>query len=736
VKISELSAGRPYKSAVVDISAGTFIGVEVVSRCLAFATIIFSGPLAFGFAQGAFHIAIAATITALTLALFSQIRISIGSPQDVPAAIVAAVVPVSLGASGLTQDVMLATALFATALTAALMAVAMMLSAHFRITDMVRIIPFPVLSGFLASSGYLILNSVLVARYELNDAGTWLRLMDDPSFAARLALAVGFGIVLYLVIHSRWPWMSLILAVLGVIAFNVFINVAGYDVETMRALGFLNPLTETSETIEWAPLMLGQVDWGQILKFLPTLVLAAVMGGLACVLIVNGIENLLKTDVDLDREVRITGRANLLSSCLGGHASFIAMSSTVLADRLGATGRGAPIAHTIVLIAGLLFLGPIISTVPEFVLVAMSLAIGADLLISSSWSLRKSLPAMEMCLVLSIVAVTIFIGIFEATAVGLVAATFIFAVRYGRLSVFKHRGDARSIRSRSERTVLEERVLDDKGSQTQIAVIQGYLFFGSIEQLFRYFTTVCNDVPETERVIFDFSGCMGLDPSAATRLERLLSAAENRNIALFMVNPPSETLPFLRVHEAIDYASLPDRNDIPDRKLILFDDMEAALNANENLLLSETEAESLDTNSLLAIFEAAIGPHPRLADLVAQTRTKELDTGEALMKTGQRSADIFFVLSGRVEEQLVADDGTTTSIRSVGPGGIIGEIEGYKGSVRSTDAIAMEPSKLAVLTETRMLRFELRDPELASLAHRVIATYLATKVLRMNRSRA
>ena len=96
--------------------------------------------------------------------------------------------------------------------------------------------------------------------------------------------------------------------------------------------------------------------------------------------------------------------------------------------------------------------------------------------------------------------------------------------------------------------------------------------------------------------------------------------------------------------------------------------------------------------------------------------TRELTAGEALFAVGDPGDSMFAVLEGAIELRL---DGRV--VETVHPGGIIGELVLIEPAPRSLDAVAVEPSKVAVVNEREFTFLVQEHPTFALQVMQIMA---------------
>jgi SulP family sulfate permease len=113
---------------------------------------------------------------------------------------------------------------------------------RFRLANLTRYIPYPVVGGFLAGSGWLlVIGSIKAATGEPVRMGTLIPLFTTAKLLPWLPCAV-FGIALF-VVQLRVKHWSVFLVFLGLCTggFYIFLAAAGTSIEGARHAGWLIP---------------------------------------------------------------------------------------------------------------------------------------------------------------------------------------------------------------------------------------------------------------------------------------------------------------------------------------------------------------------------------------------------------------------------------------------------------------------------------------------------------------
>lgn len=456
-----------------------------------------------------------------------------GTVQDVTAAVLVVI------AAGIVQDLgadhpaLIGTVIAAIVLTSALTGTTLWLIGRLGLGQLVRFVPFPVIGGFLAGTGWLLLlgGVGLLAGGDvvLSDPTVW----TDPAFLALILPGVGFGILL--VVGTRRGAGSAFVPLTCVAAIVVFyaIVLLGPGICATRAGGWL--LGPFPEGALWPPdtAVLRSVDVGAIAAQTVGIVTVVLLSAVALLLNVSGIELSTQQDADLDRELRVAGLSNLLSAAGGGLPGFHALSLSNLAHRGGATARTARFAAAGVVAVTLVLSGDIVARVPRPVVGGLLVFLGLAFLVEwlvDGWSRLSRTDYVVVVIVIVIAAV----GFLEGVAVGIVITSLLFVVTYSRTDVVKRTIAGEVNPSQVDRSPAEAERLQELASAITVLELQGFLFFGTAHRLVEDIgKRLQRSDGRMSYVILDFRDVTGLDfvrgvQFPASRAARATSRGDDR----------------------------------------------------------------------------------------------------------------------------------------------------------------------------------------------------------------
>lgn len=700
---------------------GLIAGVDNIVTSVAIASLLLAGPLASGLGLGVGVFLLGGAVLALVVALRSTLPNSIALVQETSVAVLAAAIITATAPLQGPPEVKVATAIAILGTASFVTGALFWITGRLKLGGMVRFLPYPVVAGFLAGSGWLLVDGAMVMVTGKGIGSELLETMAEPGRMAVVLQSVAFALVLYVMLRrfSHPATMPLLMIAAG-IAFFVGLAATGISVDDARTLGYLPRVTD-SGGVELPSLgILAAIDWPSVLLAGPTIVSIAALSMVGFLLNLSGLELAVGRDIDVDAELRSTGIANVLSGAVGGPSGYVGLSMTILAQKAGVRGRAAGITTALALIVGIAAAGAIVFQVPVFLTAGFVLFLGIGLLEEWLVNTRRELPLVEWLIVLLILLSIALVGFLQGLAVGLMVSIGVFVFNYSRLPVVRLNTSGMEHRSSVDRSPAASRFLGGNGDAIEIIQLQGYLFFGSADRMVKYVArrhTARNRAP-LRFLILDFRHVGGLDSSATTGFIKIKRMSEDNHVKVFFTHVSSEIEKTLRI-AGLRFS--------PDGWMSLEADIDHALERAEEELLGDQHDPRVEAG-LLAHLSTIAGPHPRMADLLAEMTQISLQPGDVVITAGDKADDVFFVARGRVRVEITLPSGRKLRLRTMTDGAIVGEIALYLKLERTADVIVEAPSEVFRLSAADLSRLERDDPELALLAHRLLAINLSEKL--------
>ncbi len=719
------------------LAAGAVAGVLCVMVQTSFAVLIFAGVLSPYVSRGLGLTLLAATIMNLVVAFGSSLRGVVAIPQDSPAAILAVSAAAIAGSvpPGSTADEILSTVLVTIALTSLVAGLFFLLLGWLRQGGLVRYIPYPVIGGFLAGIGWLLVQGSvgIMAGVPLTVAN--LSDLLRPDLLVRWLPGLAFALAALLALR-RWSHFLILPGLLlgSVLLFYLVVWLTGVPLAQLWAGDWL--LGPFPAGALWQPLtpdVLRAAHWPSVVAQAGSIGTILVVSAVSLLLNSSSLELLARRDIDLDRELKAAGVANLLAGAAGtGPVGYQALSVSSLSYRMGAPSPVVSLV-TAALCGLMLVVGPaILSYVPRVVPGGLILFLGFAFLVEWLVDAWPRLSRVDYAIIVLILAVTAVFGVLEGVGLGLGVAVLLFVLEYSRVGAVRRALSATALRSNVDRPRGENRLLRDNGDWLFVLELQGYLFFGTAYGLLERVRhrLARPDVPPPRYVLLDFRRVSGLDVSAALSFGRLAQMAASRDLDLVF----TDLSPGLQHQLARE---MPAAGGPPP--WLLFPDLDHGLEWCEDRILSLLQAaEPLPTAAAgpagcegAAWFQAGPGvlrQPEMMRRVMGYMERLTFERDEVLIRQGEPTKGLYFVDEGQVTIRLEGEAGDSLRLRARGPGTVVGEIGLYLGTPATASVVVEGTCTVYRLSPDALARMEAQAPELASVFHRAMACHLSDRL--------
>jgi SulP family sulfate permease len=486
-----------------DIFGGLTAGVVALPLALAFGEASGAGPIA-----GVYG----AIIVGFFAALFGGTPSQISGPTG-PMIVVFAGVFASL--SG---DVSL---VFATVVLAGVIQIAFGVLGF---GQYIRLVPYPVVSGFMSGIGCIII-ALQLARlfgHEPAGSGTIPALMEVPNAVSNPNWeALGIGL-LTLAIVFRWPakWGRYLP---GPLAALIAGTVASLSLSTVPVLGdiptglpqFIMPAF-SSDTL--------------LIVFEAAMILA-VLGAIDSLLTSLVADNMTRTRHHSNRELIGQGVGNTIAGFFGGIPGAGATMRTVVNIRTGGVTKISGMLHSLLLLAVVVVLAPLASKIPHAVLAGILVKVGYDIIDVSYLKRAHRGPRFDLALMVMVLSLTVFVDLITAVVAGVVVAALAFVKQVADAQLAAAAGEnAVSTDGLSE---PESTLLSECGSRLTYFDLGGPLSFGAAADLGHHVRERISPTHHTSLVL-DFSKVPFMDVSAARAVETIAQDAAHAGKHLYV----------------------------------------------------------------------------------------------------------------------------------------------------------------------------------------------------------
>jgi SulP family sulfate permease len=713
------------RSLLPNLFAGLTAGLVTLTYSISFAALIFSGNLAHFFPQGVGSALIGTTVTAIIVAWRSSFPFVLAGPDSNASAILALMA--SAIASSLESpdaaERLFPTVWVAITLSTILTGLFLFILGWLRLGRWARFIPYPVMGGFLAGTGWLIARSSfkVMTGVPLGFAQLSQLLQFDTELHWLIGLL--FALLLLFVLKRYKHFLVLPCMLLaGVVFFHILWWLTNTFFSKISPEGwFFKPFPSDELWQAWRLSTFTQVDWSVLLHQTGTLVAMMVVVVISILLNATGLELATSTNGDLDRELRVNGIANLVNGFCGGMVGYLSFNRSLLSRQAGANSPLAGVITGGLCGAVLIFGSSFLSYFPKPILGGLLLYIGLSLLIRWVYQAWFEFPPVDYALIVVILVIIAVWGFLQGVGAGIVICCFLFIFNYSRNPVIKYAFSGATHQSNVNRSFPQQSVLRQKGDRTYILALQGFIFFGTANALLEQLRQRLEnpDLPNLQFVVFDFRLVSGLDSSAVLSFIKMKQLAHKEQLSLvFTQLQPT-------IQQQLQRGGLIEPE---DRICQLFYDLDRGIEWCENQIL-ETSKLRRRRFVPLALQLKSIFPAPDLvSQLMKYLERLKIPEGEFLFRQGDSCDGLYFLESGQVSVVLELSSGQTKRLQTYNSGTIIGEMGLYGNTPRSASVVADQFSHLYYLSTQAFERIETEEPQLATSFHKFIVNLLAERL--------
>ena len=385
MKISRLRA---------DVLAGLTTSFALLPECIAFALVAHLNPL-----MGLYGAFIICTLTALFGGRPGMVSGAAGSMAVVIIALV-----VQHGVQYFLATVLLG-------------GLIMMAFGLLRLGKLVRMVPHPVMLGFV--NGLAIIIAMAQLEHFKQD-GQWLTGTPLYVMAGLVALTM---LVVYGLPRLTKVAPPALVAILGV---GLAVYLLGLPTRTLGDMAHIaGGLPSFS---------LPQIPWTfDTLRIIaPYAFLMAMVGLLETLLTLNLTDEITESRGYPDRECVALGAANMVSGAFGGMGGCAMIGQTVVNLSSGGRGRLSGVVAGVMIVLFVLFLSPLIERIPLAALVGVMFVVAQQTFAWASLRVLNKVPLNDVLVIVAVTVITVFTDLAFAVLCGIIIAALNFAWQQAR----------------------------------------------------------------------------------------------------------------------------------------------------------------------------------------------------------------------------------------------------------------------------------------------------------------
>ncbi|MCK0110263.1 SulP family inorganic anion transporter [Flavobacteriaceae bacterium S0825] len=362
--------------------------------------------------------------------------------------------------------------LFATVI---LMGFIQMLAGVFKLGKFVRLIPHPVMMGFVNGLAIVIFLAQLKMFPTLvpedisfwGDMGTWFReLFNSLATNGKFWIMLGLiGVTMSIMFGLPKLTKKVPEALVAILVVSAIVIFGDIDVATVKSFivegsggkveGLKGGLPEfQTDIFSKVPFNL------ETIVFIgPYALILAAIGLIESLMTLNLIDDLTETRGNTNRECLAQGGANIVTGLFGGMGGCAMIGQSIINIKGGGRGRLSGIVAALALLAFILFASGLIEQVPIAALVGVMFMVVIGTFAWSSFRIMNKIPRTDLFVLILVSGLTVLFDLAIAVIAGVIVSALVFSWE-----------NAKRIRAR-------KRMREDG---TKIYEIWGPLFFGSI----------------------------------------------------------------------------------------------------------------------------------------------------------------------------------------------------------------------------------------------------------------
>ena len=321
----------------------------------------------------------------------------------------------------------------------------------------VRLIPHPVMMGFVNGLAIVIFLSQLgMFKTSGNDGLVWMQGQELWTMIGLVILTMGIMFGLPKLTKKLPEALVAILVVSSLVIFgNLDVATVGSFIRDGGGEGLKGGLPE----LQWAIFEVIPFNF-ETLRFIgPYAVILAAIGLIESLMTLNLIDELTESRGNSNKECIAQGSANVITGLFGGMGGCAMIGQSIINIKGGGRGRLSGIVAALALLAFILFASNLIEQVPIAALVGVMFMVVIGTFAWSSFRIMNKIPFADVVVLILVSTVTVFFDLAIAVVSGVIVSALVFSWE-----------NAKRIRAR-------KRIKPDG---TKIYEIWGPLFFGSI----------------------------------------------------------------------------------------------------------------------------------------------------------------------------------------------------------------------------------------------------------------
>ena len=375
----------------------------------------------------------------------------------------------------------------------------------FRLGKFVRMIPYPVMMGFVNGLAIVIFISQLGM---FKSQGEWLQGVSLYTMMGLVAVTMLIMIFLPMLTKKIPAALTAIVVVSLVVIFDEL------ETETVRSFIVANGGEGIKAGLPSFQFPLISLSLETLFFITPYALILAAIGLIESLMTLNLIDELTDSHGSGNRECVAQGAGNLVNGLFGGMGGCAMIGQSIINIKSGGRGRLSGITASLALLFFILYGSNYIEQVPIAALVGVMFMVVIGTFAWSSFKVWNKVPKADVVVIVLVTLLTVLFDLAIAVLAGVVVSSLVFAWE-----------NAKRIRARKR--------IDEHGVKHY--EIYGPLFFGCIE----LFNSKFDPKNDPDEVVIDFKESRIVDQSAIECVNKLTERylKNGKNIHLRHLSP-------------------------------------------------------------------------------------------------------------------------------------------------------------------------------------------------------
>lgn len=426
-----------------------------------------------------------------------------------------------------------------------------------KLPEVVKYVPYPVISGFMNGVGVIIIIMQLNPLLGLPPCSNTIESLEciyNSLHAVNIeAFAIGaLTLLIVFLFPKKWnkyvPSQILALIICTLISIKTGLNIPRIDQISISLPAIVMPHTNLHDLITY---MHYAVTLAVILSS------ESLLTGLVCT-------SITKVQLPPRRLLSAQGLGNMFCALTGSLPGSAATMRTVAALKTGASTRLAAVVTPLVLVLLLYKFSGFVADIPLAVLAGILIKIGYDIIDTKFLKVIKLAPKDDLYVLTLVFLLTVFYNLIVAVGAGVVLAALLYAKKVA--------DNAKLVANEvydKDIIKLEKMLEKDYKHKIRVVHINGAFFFGSATQLISQF----DEFLGTRYLILVYDSESLLDISAMFALEDIILRLKSQHIKTLMVIKNQEVYNQLKNYNIVSQIG---------KSRMFFDEIEAINHAKQS----------------------------------------------------------------------------------------------------------------------------------------------------------